>query len=633
MITSIIILLLLIIHESITSIHLLNTTSGIYVGQTAHYRDVIIQQYLGIKYGRIEKRFDHAEPIRKENDTIIDATSLGPVCKPTIDSCEVTTQGDFIETMCAVTYGIFSLISSANEECLFLNVYIPINNKTSQNKKAILMWIHGGSGQIGTGNIFDGTILAALGDIIVVTFNFRLNLFGFLSSGDERLLGNIGLYDQSMVLDWIYENSEALGGDIERITVGGHSAGAPHAYYLAISPFNQGRIRRLILQSGSPFNIWSHIQANQAMERFDVVADDNQCGMMDGFDEKLNCLRETNYHFIAEYEHHTYTSAYHTNVVLHGDYMNKFQLGLNSTDTLADTEMLIGSNDDEGVFVAIIPVLMEQQNQTSLELDKVNYTSVSLKFLAAMQPNKTCLHKKALELYHINPAPDDCSESPDCYCSLFYNYSRLISDVLFFNDYYRFLTQRIQSSKKTFAYEYSYRTSQDHQTLCNDYLYKRKLVGHFAELEYTWGTPLLFEKTNSTNKLIPLINYTPYDQNATDSYTNEQIAFSELMIEQWSNFIKNGQPNSKTKFENPWIPLVNISNGLIMHFNMNQNEMKKFEIPLSVQFWMNTCSTIETSKSIDLNDQASTDEISFTLFSFTSLFVLSILQSSYVMMI
>ncbi|CAF5051748.1 unnamed protein product, partial [Rotaria sp. Silwood1] len=105
------------------------------------------------------------------------------------------------------------------------------------------MWIHGGSSQVGTGNMFDGTILAALGDIIVVTFNFRLNLFGFLSSGDERLEGNLGLYDQSMVLDWIYENSEALGGDIERITIGGHSAGAPHAYYLAMSPFNRGRIR------------------------------------------------------------------------------------------------------------------------------------------------------------------------------------------------------------------------------------------------------------------------------------------------------------------------------------------------------------------------------------------------------
>ena len=63
------------------------------------------------------------------------------------------------------------------------------------------MYIHGGSGQTGTRNVFDGTILAALDDIIVVTFNFRLHLFGFLSSGDENLENNDGLYDQSMVLD------------------------------------------------------------------------------------------------------------------------------------------------------------------------------------------------------------------------------------------------------------------------------------------------------------------------------------------------------------------------------------------------------------------------------------------------
>ncbi|CAF3896423.1 unnamed protein product, partial [Rotaria sp. Silwood1] len=185
---TILLLLFLIIFESISSIPLLNTTSGIYIGHTVNYRDITIQQYL-------------------------------------------------------VTYGIFSITSSPNEQCLYLNVYIPINHNNNVRKKPIFMWIHGGSSQVGTGNMFDGTILAALGDIIVVTFNFRLNLFGFLSSGDERLEGNLGLYDQSMVLDWIYENSEALGGDIERITIGGHSAGAPHAYYLAMSPFNRGRIR------------------------------------------------------------------------------------------------------------------------------------------------------------------------------------------------------------------------------------------------------------------------------------------------------------------------------------------------------------------------------------------------------
>jgi neuroligin len=218
----------------------------------------------------------------------------------------------------------------------------------NQTKKSIFMWIHGGSGQIGTGNLFDGTILAALGNIIVITFNFRLNLFGFLSSGDERLEGNLGLYDQSMVLDWIYDNSEVLGGDIQRITIGGHSAGAPHAYYLAKSPLNQGRIRRLILQSGCPFNIWSHIKANQAMERFDVVANDNQCGMMKTFEEKFKCLQEKDYQLIGEQEHHAYTSANHTNVVINGDFMNGFREELDWNDSLADMEILMGANDDEG---------------------------------------------------------------------------------------------------------------------------------------------------------------------------------------------------------------------------------------------------------------------------------------------
>ncbi|CAF4436624.1 unnamed protein product, partial [Adineta steineri] len=149
---------------------------------------------------------------------------------PTISSCTTNTSGLLLTTSCAINYGIFSIKSKPTEQCLFLNIFIPmttdnnnnkINNKT---KKAIYIWIHGGSGQVGTGNVFDGTIFAALGDIIVVTFNYRLNLFGFLSSGDERLEGNLGLYDQLMVLDWIYNNSKVLGGDSQRITIGGHSA-------------------------------------------------------------------------------------------------------------------------------------------------------------------------------------------------------------------------------------------------------------------------------------------------------------------------------------------------------------------------------------------------------------------------
>jgi hypothetical protein len=114
-----------------------------------------------------------------------------------------------------------------------------------------------------------------------------------------------------------------------------------------------------------------------------------------------------------------------------------------------------------------------------------------------------------------------------------------------------------------------------------------------------------------------LINYIPYELNATDNYTNEQIEFSYEIIEKWSNFIKYGQPKS-TKSENQWIPFGNTSNGLIMHLKMNRSEMKQFEIPSSVRFWMYNCLNNTVSHS---NNPASIDEISLTVFVCASLFV------------
>lgn len=256
------------------------------------------------------------------------------------------------------------------------------------------------------------------------------------------------------------------------------------------------------------------------------------------------------------------------------------------------------------------------------------FTSKSIRLVCINNKLQWILLLYFLSRYHINQIPHNCSQSSECYCSAFYNYSRLVSDILFFNDYYRFLTQRIKHANKTFVYEYSYRTSQKHPTSCSDYLLRNNLVGHFAELEYTWGTPLLFDIVKFSNDLIPLINYTSHENNPIDRYTKEQIEFSQSMIEQWSNFIKYGQPNS-TLFESHWIPIVNISNGLVMHFKINQSQMKKFQIPPNVQFWMNTCSTVNIFKNIDLNNQASICEISFTVIVFTGLFVVFILQESY----
>ncbi|CAF1561681.1 unnamed protein product, partial [Didymodactylos carnosus] len=332
---------------------IINTSSGIYEGHSIINYNRTVHRFLGIQYAK-GKRFHKAIPIRKNNSNIIiQANKFGPVCKSSGDTC-ISSDG-----YCRVEYGIFTSVSLTDEDCLYLNLFIPIStvNQTwaKHQRKAILLWIHGGSGQVGSGNLFDGSIFASIGDVIVVTFNFRLNLYGFLSSGDDRLEGNIGLYDQLLVLDWLYENAEQFGGDRERIALGGHSAGGPHAHFLGYSPLSRGRIRRLIFQSGTSFNVWSHIHPDMAIERFQVVAIDNGCyytqndKLLD-FHRSLDCLSKKDFRSLTEQEHYSYMSANHTNVVHQYPFLmsNQNETYLLDNVNYAKLDILMGSVADEG---------------------------------------------------------------------------------------------------------------------------------------------------------------------------------------------------------------------------------------------------------------------------------------------
>lgn len=169
-------------------------------------------------------------------------------------------------------------------------------------------------------------------------------------------------------------------------------------------------------------------------------------------------------------------------------------------------------------------------------------------------------------------------------------------------------------------YQYSHRTAQEHPTLCNDYLHKRDLVGHFAELEYTWGTPLLSEKSGSNESFVSLIQYIRYEFNASietdliNKYTPEQIQFSRQLIEQWSNFIKYGRPIS-SKFGNDWPPVSNLSTAMIMQLQVNESEIKRLEMPAGVAFWKQECPQTIAPK----DNQGRISTVSLTVF-FCSLY-------------
>ena len=130
------------------------------------------------------------------------------------------------------------------------------------------MWIHGGGLFSGssTQKLYDGKVLAAKGDVVVVSMQYRLGPLGFLSLGSESAPGNVGLLDQQLAMNWIHKHIAAFGGDLHRVTIFGESAGAASAGYHLLSPSSDNLFRRAILQSGSPLASFASTDPEEAKE-------------------------------------------------------------------------------------------------------------------------------------------------------------------------------------------------------------------------------------------------------------------------------------------------------------------------------------------------------------------------------
>lgn len=126
-------------------------------------------------------------------------------------------------------------------------------------------------------------------DVIVVTFNYRLGVLGFLSTGDEHAPGNWGLYDQQLAIRWVHEHIEAFGGDASAITLFGQGAGASSAVLHIISPISTGLFHRVIAQSGSPLCSWS-MESNPEGAA-EEIAHGSGCRPEATHVEMLKCLR------------------------------------------------------------------------------------------------------------------------------------------------------------------------------------------------------------------------------------------------------------------------------------------------------------------------------------------------------
>ena len=160
---------------------------------------------------------------------------------------------------------------SGTEDCLHLNVWTP----GASGKRPVMVWFHGGGYSAGSGNwaMYDGANLAAKHDVVMVTVNHRLNVFGYLYLADlggakYAQASNVGMLDIIQALEWVRDNIFNFGGDPNNVTIFGQSGGGGKVSTLMGMPGAKGLFHRAIAMSGSNVNGTTRDHANQGVEAF-----------------------------------------------------------------------------------------------------------------------------------------------------------------------------------------------------------------------------------------------------------------------------------------------------------------------------------------------------------------------------
>ncbi|XP_049293740.1 esterase-5B-like [Anopheles funestus] len=173
------------------------------------------------------------------------------------------------------------------EDCLYLNIYTTSLNET--NGLSTLFYIHGGAFMFGGGGFFSPEHVLRK-SMIMVTFNYRVGPLGFLSTEDDVIPGNFGLKDQVTALQWVKRNVHHFGGDPNRITLAGFSAGGASVHLHYLSPMSRGLFQNGIAHSGTALNPW--VMAEDSTRKAHQIAKNIGCPVEQSSQSILSCLRD-----------------------------------------------------------------------------------------------------------------------------------------------------------------------------------------------------------------------------------------------------------------------------------------------------------------------------------------------------
>ncbi|CAM5139352.1 unnamed protein product [Natator depressus] len=380
-----------------------------------------------------------------------------------------------------------------------------------QRKKPVMLFLHGGSYMEGTGNMFDASVLAAYGNVIVVTMNYRLGVLGFLSTGDQSAKGNYGLLDRSRPCGGSTRTSGTLGGTLNASPSSGPAPEPPHTYLplllsLILSPSPAGLFQKAIAQSGTAISSWS--VNYQPLKYTRMLASKVGCDHLDT-SETVDCLRRKPYRELVDQD--IQPARYHIafGPVVDGDVVPDDPEILMQQGEFLNYDILIGVNQGEGLKF----VEDSMENEDGISASYFDFTISNFVDNLYGYPEGKDILRETIKFMYTDWADRDNGEM------------RRKTLLALFTDH-QWVAPAVATAKLHAEYQspvYFYTFYHHCQT---DTRPEWADAAHGDEIPYVFGVPMI-----GATDLFPC------------NFSKNDIMLSAVVMTYWTNFAKTGDPN------------------------------------------------------------------------------------------
>ncbi|CAG7784792.1 unnamed protein product [Allacma fusca] len=520
------------------------TTSGCVIGESIHLPDWgNVTRFLGIPYAEPPVgplRFKRTQALLQNPTTYRDDqvnSALHPAACP--------------QTKHLPEFSHKSLPhggAQISEDCLKLNIYAPYHPH-GRAKFPILIWIPGEGFNYADSVQYDGSALVAKGRVIVVTVNYRVGVFGFMSSGNETLAGNAGLHDILNAIKWIRKNAVNFQGNPDNITLGGRFSGAMAISALIVSPlFREEQnvvslnakplVQQVILHDGVAAG--RYVLDHRPLDALEHLANITHCNMQ-FLDSTIKCLQQLpTEHLLSEsMKIPQLWKPVMDDDMITGDPLNEFH----AEKYPRELKLLIGDNDGAGSLCYLTHAFQQTSGMSQIkkntlgEADFRNFIRQSLKEFYPMERENDGLTAIVSHEYMYGRNKETFREQYFRFCGAMYIRYPV-----------EFAARSVAKSSETsvYRYQWSYRPTNSSYPS-----WLHAAIGE--EIVYIFPNSLGKNTDSEEDKAIRnkfMDAYISFVQTGNPSSNESQTVWPkfEIVSKKMMNFTKDGMLGSSTSF-------------------------------------------------------------------------------------